>query len=227
MKKLLSVVCFSVVILALCPTAQAINILYNGDFDIAFTDTRDSFSWNDSDDSGHWITHNTLGWSVSDGVAQTSCLGLNVPLIQVIENSASGDFSLSFDFDNSSTGSLAPVRIFTASHIDNWDNVPLVFSEIGRWEDAYRYPTEGGLIEIYNQTITAWTSGSFSDKLTVPTGVTHLIIAFENYSTGWDSIDNVSFGPTDGDTSVPEPTTMLLLGTGMIGLAGARRKMRK
>ncbi len=46
-------------------------------------------------------------------------------------------------------------------------------------------------------------------------------ITFEGLENDVYGIDNVTYSP------IPEPTTMLLLGTGLIGLAGFRRKFRK
>jgi len=40
------------------------------------------------------------------------------------------------------------------------------------------------------------------------------------------AFDNVSIAP-GGNSSVPEPASMLLVGLGLMGLAGVRRKMRK
>jgi hypothetical protein len=48
-----------------------------------------------------------------------------------------------------------------------------------------------------------------------------------SWDTDWIMIDEVTFQGTSSLTSVPEPATMLLLGFGLVGLAGyGRRKIR-
>src|SRR5579871_2887389 len=43
----------------------------------------------------------------------------------------------------------------------------------------------------------------------------------------WIALDNVSVTPAGGGTSVPEPSSILLMGSGVLGLAGViRRKLR-
>jgi len=67
-----------------------------------------------------------------------------------------------------------------------------------------------------NFTVTGLAAGDYSFGITSNGGVA-------NWS--WDI--TVSGGGAPGAGAVPEPTTMLLLGMGLIGFAGTRRRMKK
>jgi hypothetical protein len=82
----------------------------------------------------------------------------------------------------------------------------------------------GGVIlsEIANSPAFAYTEVSFSN-LIAPSSSTELKYGFQQ-NPSYFYLDDVSVRTATG---VPEPSTMLLLGLGLAGLAGVRRKIQK
>ena len=103
-----------------------------------------------------------------------------------------------------------------------WNRLVLVMDQTGPLMQCSLYLGPTGDSNIADFSLVAATD--------VPTQTNVLISAFAlrqasaSTGAGTELIDNLLIGTTFGDAVVPEPSTVLLVGTGLLGLLAMRRR---
>jgi hypothetical protein len=85
----------------------------------------------------------------------------------------------------------------------------------GAWNTDFEFYANG--IKLFDSGYVVWAGGHKTFNFMTPI----TLLEFKDSGTSFIGIDNLCVQP------VPEPATMLLVGSGLIGLAGMRRKFRK
>ena len=122
----------------------------------------------------------------------------------------------------------------------NWDPVTGLIDQAGNYsllgfDAGYGYQIDNGTVITISTNL-----NNYTFNVTLNPANNTLFYGFVTnsgeYFTGFNintndnwalaSIDNITLGDNNGQQSVPEPATMFLLGLGLIGVAGIRRKLK-
>jgi hypothetical protein len=210
MKRILVVVCTAILCLGTMGMASA-TVIFQDNFNTE----------NGGKTSNPW--YNFANWTVSDG---------NVDLVNYFDSgwpsfSAYGSF---VDMDGSNISNAGKLTSRNAFSLDASDYI-LKFDLAGSQRDWS--PSDQVIVQVISGTLTLVNttySKTYSEGFTtvvIPFSVsspTAISISFEGVGGDWAGVllDNISLETAP----VPEPATMLLLGSGLAGLAGFRRKMK-
>jgi len=211
MKKLLemiSVTCLSILLITVC-TPNSVSATPSADWtqNAQFY----SWAWNDPADHSlgwHWNPYDTLGWFIFGG-QQFADLGLD-------------NFQTWIEY--------SPTQYLITATTDWQANVINPYYAIASGKDAvnnkFTFYFAGDMNDPFTLVGLAWLDATFVTGVKVDwtgSGFANQIL--------WYSLNDDPFlqnNPSAYDRSpVPEPTTLILLGSGLVALAGFRRKFRK
>lgn len=227
MKNTLSGLLICLAIFAVSTVANG-NLLVNGDFDTPI-DGLSGTSWD--------VYSSIEGWTAGTGTA-----GIEIQRNTVVTAHTSPQYVEldSHNLSNSNSAMYQEIKLEAGTYNLDWmyhartnnnddDNGIEFFVTADTWDSGAPYLKPDSTDYFYynsiskkdNTQISVWEQVSWSFTLTENANYRLWFGAYGNDNTLGGFVDSVSLNP------VPEPTTMLLFGTGLIGLAGVVRRKKK
>lgn len=133
-----------------------------------------------------------------------------------------------FNFSNIATSGTDPILEFTIATFAGFNVSADYVAGTGQAPTQALMTTNGVLNYAYDGS-TGVLPGQSSDTLVVYTNATNFVSGGLTFQDGATAIDPgfVALGPTGSPAVTPEPSSLVLLGTGLVSFAGfARRKFR-